>query len=91
MRIAYFMVIHIVLVPIKKELYDAIINGVLLNDLDVNPAMYVNNSNYNYIVSCVIKEKYIHKNYGKLLVENVLHDLKNCYVCCLTISKEEID
>lgn len=79
---------YIVSVPIKKELYDAIINGVLVNDLHINPAMYLNESKYNYIVSCVIKEEYRYKNYGKLLMEKVLDNLNNCYACCLTISKD---
>ena len=79
---------YILSVPIKKELYDAIINGVLVNDLHINPDMYLNESEYNYIVSCVIKKEYRYKNYGKLLMETVLSDLNNRYVCCLTISKD---
>lgn len=74
--------------PVKKELYEAITNGVLLNDLHINPNMFVDKSNYNYIVSCVIDENYRYKNYGKLLMETLLKDLKDCNVCCLTISKE---
>ena len=77
---------YIISVPIKKELYDAIVNGVLLNDLHINPNMFLNQSNYNYVVSCVIKEEYRYKNYGKLLMENLLKDLKG-NICCLTISK----
>ena len=50
--------------------------------------MYLNESEYNYIVSCVIKKEYRYKNYGKLLMETVLSDLNNRYVCCLTISKD---
>lgn len=79
---------YIVSVPIKKELYDAIINGVLINDLHINPDMYVTESEYNYIVSCIIKEEYRYKNYGKLLMEKVLSNLNNCYACCLTITKD---
>ena len=79
---------YIVSVPIKKELYDAIVNGVLINDLHLNPGMYVTESDYNYIVSCVIKKEYRHKNYGKLLMETVLVDLNNCYACCFVISND---
>jgi len=82
------MVGYIVSVPIKKELYVALVSGVLLNDFHINPEMFVTESNYNYIVSCVIKEEYRNKKYGKLLMETLLNDLKNCYACCLTISKE---
>ena len=79
---------YIVSVPIKKELYDAITHGVLINDLHINPDMYVTESKYNYIVSCVIKKEYRYKNYGKILMEKVLDNLNNCYACCLTISKD---
>lgn len=78
---------YIVYVPIKKELYDAIINGVLLNDVDINPTMFLDKSDYYYIVSCVLKEEYKHKNYGKLLMEKVLSDLEGNYACCLTVSE----
>lgn len=78
---------YMVSVPIKRELYDTIVNGVLINDLNINPRMYVTESEYNYIVSCVINEEYRYKNYGKRLLENLLKDL-NGYICCLTISKD---
>jgi len=78
---------YIVSVPIKKELYDAITSGVLLNDLYINPSMFLNESKYNYIVSCVIKEEYRNKHYGQLLTETLINDLKDCYACSLTISK----
>lgn len=78
---------YIVSVPIKKELYDAIVNGVFVNDLYINPSMYVNKSEYNYVVSCVINEEYRYKNYGKLLMEILLKELKG-NICCLTISKD---
>lgn len=81
------MIGYIVSVPVKKELYEAIINGVFINDVHINPSMFLNESLYNYIVSCVIKEKYRNKNYGKQLLETLLKDLENSYVCCLTVSK----
>lgn len=77
---------YIVSVPVKKELYDAITNGVILNDFDINPKMFLNKSEYNYIISCVIKENYRGKGYGRLLMEKLLENL-NGYICCLTISQ----
>ena len=56
-------------VPIKKELYDALINGVLLNDININPNMFIEDSYYNYIVSIVILEEYRHQGMGNLLLE----------------------
>ena len=78
---------YIVSIPIKKEVYDAIINGVLVNDLDINPDMFINNSNYHYIVSCVLNDGYRNQGYGKELMKKVLNDI-NGQACCLTISKE---
>ena len=54
------------------------------DSIDVN----LNESEYNSIVSCVIKKEYRNKNYGKLLMETVLSDLNSGYACCLTISKD---
>lgn len=79
---------YIVSVPIKTGLYDAITNGVLLDDLHINPKMFLNESDYYYIVSCVLKEEYRYKNYGQNLMERLLEDLVGKKYCCLTISKE---
>lgn len=78
---------YVVSVPIKKELYDAIISGVLINDSCINSEMFVNESTYNYLYSCVILKEYRNKRYGSLLMEALLSDLKG-KLCALTISKE---
>lgn len=80
---------YIVMAPVRKELYKAIISGVILNDVDVNPDMFIDSSKYNYIVSCVILEEYRHKGYGKMLVEKLLtSNNKSTHYCALTISKD---
>lgn len=78
---------YIVSVPIKKELYDALLKGVIINDLYVNPKMYDIVSKYHYIVSCVILEKYRGLGYGKAIMESVLKDSNINYIA-LTISKD---
>lgn len=78
---------YLVSVPIKKELYDAIVNGVMINDLYINPDMILEESNYNYIVSAVILKEYTHKGYGKLMLEKLFSDTKG-YFCALTITQE---
>ena len=78
---------YILSVPIKKELYDAITSGVIVNDLYVNPKMYIDESTYHYIYSCVITKEYRHQKYGTMLMEKLLDDLKG-NICCLTISKD---
>ncbi len=79
---------YIVSVPIKKEFYDALINGVLLNDININPNMFIEDSYYNYIVSIVILEEYRHQGMGNLLLETLINNAKKGLYCALTISKE---
>ena len=35
------MIGYFVAVPVRKELYDAILNGVMVDDLGINPDMYL--------------------------------------------------
>lgn len=76
---------YIMSVPIRKQLYDAIRSGVLIGDYDVNPNMYLTESYYNYIVSCVILEEYRNKGYGKALMETLFETGRGLYIC-ITIS-----
>ncbi len=78
---------YLVSVPIKKELYEAITNGVLINDVYINPHMFIEKSKYNYIVSCVILKKYQHKGYGSLMLKKLFETAKGSF-CALTISNE---
>lgn len=77
---------YLVSVPIKKELYKAIINGVMINDLYINPNMIVNKSKYQYIVSSVILDNYRHKGYGKEMMKELFKKEKGLF-CALTITK----
>ena len=78
---------YIVAVPIKKPLYDAIINGVIINDININPKMFVNKSNYKYIVSCVILEKYRNQGYATKMMKKLFAEGHGKY-CALTISQD---
>lgn len=79
---------YLVAVPIKKEAYTAITKGVLVNDIYLNPDMYVEKSKYYYIVSFVLLEEYRHKGYGTRLVLSVIRKAEKGHYCALTISKE---
>ena len=59
---------YLISVPIKQALYEALINGVFINDLYINPQMFIEKSHYNYIVSCVILKEYRNKGYGTLMM-----------------------
>lgn len=71
---------YIFSVPIKKELYDAIINGVIINDIYINPKMFINESKYNYITSCLILKEYRNQGYGNELFKRILKDKNKIYV-----------
>jgi len=74
-------------VPIKKVLYDALLNGVLTNDLHINPKMFIEKSDYNYIASSVILNEYRHKGYGKQMLDKLFSENSGKYVA-LTVSKD---
>ena len=82
---------YLVAVPIRKELYDAIINAVMTNDLYFNPEMFVNSSDYYYISSSVILSDYRKKGYGTKLFNYLLSDLKDKYLCAITVSENGIN
>ncbi len=75
---------YIVSVPIRKELYDAITNGVIVNDVQVSPKMFINNSLYYYVVSCVVLNDYKSHGYGSKMLEMILCEKKR--YCALTVS-----
>lgn len=78
---------YIVSVPIKKELWDALLNGVMTNDYYINPKMFINESDYNYIVSCNILKEYQCNGYGTMLMKELIKESKG-YLCALTVTKE---
>ena len=77
---------YLVSVPITKELYMTITNGVLVNDLYINPKHFLIDSNYNYIVSVLIDEKYRDKGYGSKIIKYFFESNSGKY-CALTITK----
>lgn len=79
---------YIIAVPIKKVLYKAITNGVLINDININPDMFVNKSKYHYIASFVILEKHRHKGLGLKLIKSIIKLVDKGYYCALVMSNE---
>ena len=75
---------YIVSVPIRKELYDAITFGVIVNDVLVSPKMFTDGSLYCYVVSCVILKDYRGRGYGSKMLEMILRDKKR--YCALSVS-----
>src|SRR5574344_1061289 len=66
---------YIMAAPITKEFYNAITSGVIINDVYVNPKMFINKSNYYYIYSIVILEEYRKKGFGIKLLNELLKEV----------------
>lgn len=79
---------YVMALPIKKELYDAITNGIITNDLHINPKMFVNESKYYYIYSIVLLKKYRKKGFGTKLLNELLKEISKKNYCVLTITKD---
>ena len=73
------------IVPIKPELYKAIVSGVLYNDIHINPEMFVEHSEYYYVASCVILKEYRGKGYANKMMKTAFEGLKG-HFCAIAVS-----
>lgn len=78
---------YLIAVPITKALWQALTSGVLINDYDINPKMFIKNSKYYYIVSCNIKPNYRKSGLGSKLMTTLLSENKGRFVA-LTITED---
>ena len=78
---------YFVAMPVRKELYDAILNGVLVDDLGVNPDMYLKESGYWYAVSIVIQKAYRGRNISRLLLDAYFSRYPDKKTCLLAVSR----
>ncbi len=81
------MIGYFVAVPVRKELYDAILNGVMVDDLGINPDMYLQESEYYYAVSIVIQETYRGRNISMQLLDAYFSKCPDKKTCLLAVSK----
>ena len=81
------MIGYFVAVPVRKELYDAVLNGVLVDDLGVNPDMYLKESDYYYAVSIVIQEAYRGRNISRQMFDAYFSRHPDKKTCLLAVSK----
>ncbi len=82
------MVGYICVVGIKNTLYDDIKKGQYDDDYNIKPNLFDLKSKYMYIPSINILEKYRHRGYGKLLLEEALNFYNNRNIIAITITKE---
>ena len=81
------MIGYFVAVPVRKELYDAVLNGVMVDDLGINPDMYLQESEYYYAVSIVIQEAYRGRNISRQLLDAYFSKYPDKKTCLLAVSK----
>lgn len=79
---------YLVCVPIKEELYNQFVTGMLSDDVEVDPQMFIKESKYNYIVSTVIFENYRRKGYGTKMLEELMKDSDGKNYCAISVSSE---
>ena len=81
------MIGYFVAMPVRKELYDTILNGVLVDDLGVNPDMYLKESDYYYAVSVVIREAYRGRNLSRRMFDMYFSKYPDKKTCLLAVSR----
>ena len=81
------MIGYLVAVPVRKELYDAILNGVLVDDLGVSPDMFLKESEYYYAVSVVIRQAYRGRNISRQMVDAYFSRHPDKKTCLLAVSR----
>ena len=79
---------YFVAMPVRKELYDTILYGVLVDDLGINPDMYLKESEYYYAVSIVIQEAYRGRNISKQLFDMYFSKYPDKKTCALAVSRD---
>ena len=82
------MIGYFVAVPVRKELYDAILNGVLVDDLGVNPHMVLKESEYYYAVSIVIQKAYRGRNISRQMLDMYFSRFPDKKTCLLAVSRD---
>ena len=79
---------YIASLPARKELYDAILNGVLIDDLGINPDMFLKDSAYCYAGSVVLKTAYRGGNISRRLLDSFMERHRDKKVFLIAVSKE---
>ena len=81
------MIGYFAVMPVREELYDAVLNGVLVDDLGVNPDMYLKESEYYYAVSIVIREAYRGRNLSRQMLDAYFSRHPDKKTCLLAVSR----
>lgn len=79
---------YVTVVPVQRVLYEAILNGVLVDDLGINPNMFVRDSEYMYASSIVIAKEYRKQSISGQLVEMLTDRFKGKKICLMSVTEE---
>ena len=78
---------YLAALPVRKELYDTVLNEVLVDDLGINPDMYLKDSPYYYAGSILIKEAYRGRNISRQLLDAYIGKHRDKKTCLIAVSK----
>ena len=78
---------YIIAVPVKKDLFDALASGCILNDVNINPKMFVKTSEYYYLSSIVLLDPYRNKGYGRKMTNVLFKKYKDKSLVALVVSE----
>ena len=79
---------YVASLPARKQLYDAIVNGVLIDDLGINPDMFLEESEYYYLGAILLKEEYRGKHIGRQLLDAFMNKYGDKKICLIAVSRE---
>lgn len=81
------MIGYIVIAGIKESLYNDIKKGKYTNDYEFSPSLFDYRSNYMYLASINILEKYRRQNLGTKLIKKAFNYNKGKKIIAMTVSK----
>ena len=79
---------YVTAVPVRKVLYEAVLNGVLVDDLGINPNMFIQESEYMYASSIVIAKEYRKQSISGRLVEMLADRFRGKKICLMSVTEE---
>ena len=77
---------YIASLPARKELYDAVLNGVLIDDLGINPDMFLKESEYGYIGSVALKAEYRGRGVSRQLFDAFVGRYADKKLCMIAVT-----
>ena len=77
---------YVAALPARRELYDAILDGILIDDMGINPAMFVKESEYYYAGSVLIEKEYRGLGISKRLLDQFSERYAEKKLCLIAVN-----